>query len=574
MRQTIILGSLFLGSLALSNLSAQQVYFEDFEGNNPMVSMNTNNVNSGTTFDNNWVINNKYTGGQFTPISGTCFNTLNIPNTAAQPGTMMTPNGKYMHIASSQSQLGMSPMDNAHYCAADNNCYFAGNYFTRTTSINTSGLSGVTLKFWWIAGGSPNAFGEMYYSTNGGSTWTQWQGLSLSNQPSWTQTVISSVIFDNQANLMIGWRFVNNNGQAGTFLSLGIDNIEVSAPVVTPNLSTGDLTTGPILCPGMNISVPYTVTGGNFQGNNNFALELSDENGVFSGNIIGTQSGTSSGSISATLPQILAGGNGYKFRVNASNPVVQGTASSNSYQVPDALNLSFTHTISGLTVNVTNTSTVSPGAQWLFCPNNSTGQGINYAHTFAASGTYCVCLTANNGCVADTICQDVSVCADVVANLLPSVNGPVVTLPNNVSGADSVAVIFVGLDTVYNPVFPYQYTYTSLGPKTICMYAYNSCGNSDSDCVDITISSIQSIQTNEEWVRVSPNPANQKVQISAANMRGLKLINMTGQTVLRRFFDSATHEFTLSLDGLANGVYILEIQAEQKSINQRLLIQH
>jgi hypothetical protein len=574
MRQNFILGFLLMGSLSVSQLAAQQIYFENFEGNNPMVVMNTNNVNSGTTFDNNWLINNKYTGGQFTPISGTCFNTLNIPTTGAQPNTISNANGKYMHISSSQSQLGITPMDNAHYCAADQNCYFPGNYFARTTTINTSGLSGVTLKFWWIAGGSPNAFGELYYSTNGGSTWTQWQGLSLANQPSWTQTTIASNIFDNQSNLMIGWRFVNNNGQAGTLLSLGIDNVELSAPVVTPNLATGDLTTGNVLCPGMSITVPYTVSGGTFQGNNNFALEMSDASGVFAGNIIGTQSGTGSGNITATLPQVLAGGNGYKFRVNSSNPIVQGTATPGSYQVPDALNLSFTQSITGLTVNVTNTSTVSPGAQWLFCPNNSTGQGINYAHTFAASGTYCVCLTANNGCMADTICVDVTVCADVVADLLPSVNGPVVTIPNNVSGADSVVVIFVGLDTAYNPVFPYQYTYTTLGPKTICMYAYNDCGNSDSSCVDVTISSIQSLESNAEWVRISPNPANQNVQIQANGMRSLRLINMTGQTVLRKHFDAAVNETALHLGALPNGVYILEIQGDQKSLNQRLLIQH
>lgn len=574
MRQYFILALLFVGSLALNNVGAQQIYFEDFEGNNPQVIMNTNNVNSGTTFDNSWVINNKYAGGQFTPISGTCFNTLNIPTTGAQPNTMSNANGKYMHISSSQSQLGTNPMDNAHYCAADQNCYFPGNYFTRTTTLNTTGISNVTLKFWWIAGGSPNAFGEMYYSTNGGSTWTQWQGLSLANQPTWTQTVIASNIFDNQANLMLGWRFVNNNGQAGTLLSLGIDNIEMSAPVVTPNLATGDLTTGNVLCPGMSITVPYTVSGGNFQGNNNFALEMSDATGVFSGNIIGTQSGTSSGSITATLPQSLPGGNGYKFRVNASNPVVQGVATPGTYQAPDALNLSFTHTISGLTVNVTNTSTVSPGAQWLFCPNNTTAQGINYAHTFAASGTYCVCLTANNGCVADTICEDVSVCADVVADLLPSVNGPVVTIPNNVSGADSVVIIFTGLDTAYNPVFPFQYTYTSLGPKTICMYAYNDCGKSDSSCVEVTISSIQSLFEHTDWARIAPNPANQVVQITAANINRVKLINMTGQTVFRQHFSSAVNATSIPLGSLSNGIYILEIQGEKKTANYRLLVQH
>ena len=57
MRQYFTLALLFMGSLAATNVSAQQIYFEDFVGNNPQVFMNTNNVNSGTTFDNSWVIN-------------------------------------------------------------------------------------------------------------------------------------------------------------------------------------------------------------------------------------------------------------------------------------------------------------------------------------------------------------------------------------------------------------------------------------------------------------------------------------------------------------------------------------
>ena len=85
-------------------------------------------------------------------------------------------------------------------------------------SVDVSDESSITAE--WL-----ESILHLYYSTNGGSTWTQWQGLSLANQPSWTQTTIASNIFDNQSNLMIGWRFVNNNGQAGTLLSLGIDDV-------------------------------------------------------------------------------------------------------------------------------------------------------------------------------------------------------------------------------------------------------------------------------------------------------------------------------------------------------------
>ena len=87
---------------------------------------------------------------------------------------------------------------------------------------------------------------------------------------------------------------------------------------------------GTALCAGNTLEVDFEATGtfnagGFLQQGNNFQVQLSDANGDFSTPInIGQMSGTTSGSINATIPADLPGGSGYRIRVVATNPVVIG----------------------------------------------------------------------------------------------------------------------------------------------------------------------------------------------------------------------------------------------------------
>lgn len=97
-----------------------------------------------------------------------------------------------------------------------------------------------------------------------------------------------------------------------------------SFPVFSQSISTSAISPTSY-CQSSAISVPYTITG-SFNGGNVFTAQLSDASGNFtSPTTIGSVNSTSSGTISATLPNSLLAGNAYRIRVVSSDPVVTGS---------------------------------------------------------------------------------------------------------------------------------------------------------------------------------------------------------------------------------------------------------
>lgn len=231
-----ILPLLLLAPVAGLGLSAQVLYLEDFEGVSPTFQINTTDVNSVTFGENYWDINNAYAGGS---ISATCLGTpvgsVTIPTTPAQPSGISNANGKYLHIVCADAVN--SGVLNAAYKSTVSFCNPDESYFAKMSQdVSTVGLSNVTLSFWWLCMASPagNAYGEVYYSTNSGSTWV----LISSGVPTfaqvgnWTQTSIHLPQFDNQPTLRFGFRFVNNNetNPAASSPPFSIDDVKIEVP--------------------------------------------------------------------------------------------------------------------------------------------------------------------------------------------------------------------------------------------------------------------------------------------------------------------------------------------------------
>jgi photosystem II stability/assembly factor-like uncharacterized protein len=184
---------------------------------------------------------------------------------------------------------------------------------------------------------------KVYQSTDGGSSWTNISG-TLPNVPA------NTIIYQNNFNgrLFVGtdigvyyrdstasdWVDFNTNLpnvvideleiqystsklRAATF---GRGLWEAELPGVT--LSTNTLADS-VLTSGANVAVGYTVGSTPFSAGNVFTAELSDVNGLFTAPIsIGTATGTTSGTITATLPSDLIPSTGYRIRVRASNPAI------------------------------------------------------------------------------------------------------------------------------------------------------------------------------------------------------------------------------------------------------------
>ncbi len=147
--------------------------------------------------------------------------------------------------------------------------------------------------------------------------------------------------------------------------------------------------------------------------------------------------------------------------------------------------VAFSSTSTQLTASFTDNSTGGvTGWFWEFGDGGTSTQQ-NPSHTYAAAGTYTVCLTALNTCGSDSICQQVTiVCPAPVASYGFSSNNLNYTFNDLSAGATSWFWDFGdgGTSTLQNP----NHVYNNLGTFQVCLIASNSCG-SDTSCQSITV---------------------------------------------------------------------------------------
>lgn len=390
--------------LGCAGLKAQTVLFsENFESGGAGFTLNTTDVSSQTdaTGYNKWIINNVYVGGSG---SITCFGFpigYTIAPTASQPaGIFNFPNSSYMHILSDEAQI--DGINCASYLAADGFCNFAQNHFAKMTGdISTVGNNDVTMSFWWLCGGSANGFGEVYYSTDGGTVWNLCTTpvSSYSGQVSvWTQTTIAMAAFGNQPTLRFGFRFVNNQTTAAADPGFCVDDVVITA---LPSITTGALVSP--VCAGDTISIPYT-TNQPFNPGNIFGAQLSDNTGSFASPItIGSIAGTTSGTITGVIPPGTATGSGYLIRVVSISPIVVGSSSAitiNGLPTVNATNTGPYCTGNSIQLNASPSATTDDWTGPLSYSSTDVQDPTISSSTVAMSGDYTVTITDGNGCSA------------------------------------------------------------------------------------------------------------------------------------------------------------------------------
>ncbi len=221
------ISTLVLFSLFVAVTQAQTVLFnEDFESS-PAFTLNTTDAASTVGVWNTWVINNSYTGGDGDVVCLGFPFTYSIVNTPAQPGGITTPNGNYLHTASVEGIA--DGITCCSFGAADGFCITADNTFSRmSTDVSTLGSADVELKFWWLCQGGSTFYGQVYYSTDGGTNWTN-VGTQYNLQGSWTEQTVTLPAFGNQATLRFGFRFVNSVGLGALDPGFGIDDVRIIA---------------------------------------------------------------------------------------------------------------------------------------------------------------------------------------------------------------------------------------------------------------------------------------------------------------------------------------------------------
>lgn len=220
-----------------------------------------------------------------------------------------------------------------------------------------------------------------------------------------------------------------------------------------------------------------------------------------------------------------------------------------------------------LDVTFTNASLDATSYLWNF-GDGDTSSAASPTHTYALSGTYVVCLTASNACGdLDTECDTITVCGAVTSAYLYSANALVLTFTNTSTGGSSYLWDFGDgqTSTFASPV----HTYSIDGTYTVCLYATDICGNTDTTCQAIIVNNVAVTPGQPGFVlEVNPNPMTEStnVLVSAAGLSStytFELSDLQGRKVWAQEGQFGT-SMVLRRNSLAQGVYLYKVVADGK----------
>ncbi|MCB9232406.1 MAG: PKD domain-containing protein [Bacteroidia bacterium] len=151
------------------------------------------------------------------------------------------------------------------------------------------------------------------------------------------------------------------------------------------------------------------------------------------------------------------------------------------------LTAQFTSGGSGLTASFTDQSTGGANTWlWNFGDGNSSTQQ-NPGHTYAAPGSYTVCLTITDACTTSTSCMTVTVsCAAPTAAFTSSANGLAASFTDQSTGGATTWSWNFGdgnSSALQNP----SHTYALPGSYTVCLVSGSICGT-NTVCQTVTVS--------------------------------------------------------------------------------------
>lgn len=315
--------TLILLSIIFFNGNAQQtiqLFAEDFNtGSSPNFQLNAANGLGSNIGSNQWVVNNSYNGTGGNPITTSQSNTVS--------GTIAgAPFSPYLHIYDSGS-------------TSTNACWDPNSVADRTAALTpgicTQGLYNVTMTFFYLCEGDASAYGQLYYSINGGTAWLPVGPAMFSNQTLWKYQIVTDPAFDNQPDLRFAFRWINQStGTNPPTMSFAVDDIfvvgtydNVNNPV-TINITS--VTPNPV-CQGNYLFIFYSLSAPLCTGT--YEIQLSGPTGSFSNptnmGVFTIPTGITSSAIAIQIPSSQQPGTCYKIVINRLSPApaISGVAS-------------------------------------------------------------------------------------------------------------------------------------------------------------------------------------------------------------------------------------------------------
>lgn len=217
--------------------------------------------------------------------------------------------------------------------------------------------------------------------------------------------------------------------------------------------------------------------------------------------------------------------------------------------IGDSLVADWSYSQVGPNVNFTDLSSAGSGVVsilWDFGDGNTSTSGLggSVPHTYAAAGTYTVCMTAVSNCGADSTCQSVTVvsCGNPSAGFTAAGGNGVYNFTNTSTATGSATYAWDMGDgntsTAMNP----SNTYTANGSYTVWLIVTDSCGvDSVSQIIDVCLDPIAN------FTITNNNPSYSFTNTSTATAGATYSWDMGDGTTFTTM--DASHTYT------ANGVY-------------------
>ncbi|MCI5059172.1 MAG: T9SS type A sorting domain-containing protein [Flavobacteriales bacterium] len=201
-------------------------------------------------------------------------------------------------------------------------------------------------------------------------------------------------------------------------------------------------------------------------------------------------------------------------------------------------------------------------------------------NTYNTSGLYIDTLSSINGCDSISI-------LDLTVNANPTVDinsmdtqfevGETIDFNTNGSNANQYTWNFGDGNTDYDANPSYQYTSDGLY-MVIVEGSSNGCVGSDTVYINI-VSGTTGISDFElhNSIKVYPNPSNDVINISFAknaNDLTISLFDLNGKLVLQNSEMDYISQTAISVESMANGVYLLKINNEEINIIHEVVVSH
>lgn len=219
---------------------------------------------------------------------------------------------------------------------------------------------------------------------------------------------------------------------------------------------------------------------------------------------------------------------------------------------------------------VTFTDNSANTTSWFWDFGDATSDTVqNPQHTYAANGTYTVCLISSD-CDADTLCSTITTCPEVLTASFTSVDS---AFTSNFTSTSNSATSYMwdfgdgNFDSIANPT----HVYSNTGVFTVCLTVWNLCGDSLTTCdtVSIIMLDVRTLNSNVT-IGVSPNPMTEAtvVSVNAIGYVGnyvFEMYDVAGKLV-RTENGTFNQSLNVTRGDLANGMYSYKIKVNNELI--------